>query len=168
MRRAVFPILVVLALVIGMPAGAHAASNDALNRSVSGTVAGTVTRGFAPDCFIVTFTFDLTVTTAKPHNGSLTVDECIVFLSCGPPGPDCVFVRFGVGTFTFTLPSGAALTGTAQDSEEGNDVEIAMTVTSGTRSFKHVTGTLDLTGTFGTITNDTIAFTGTLTSNLAK
>src|SRR4029079_3873837 len=101
MRRTVFTILLALALVIGTGTGARAAPNDALSRSVSGTVAGTSTIGFSPDCFIVTRDFELTVATPKPQDASLTVDICIIFTNCSPPGPGCSFARFGGGTFTF-------------------------------------------------------------------
>jgi hypothetical protein len=166
MRRTLFTVLLVAAVVVGIPSTAQARSDDPLNRSISGVVSGTVTRHVDLSCFFPTVQhFDLTIHTVQGPDASLSIDVCIVHVSFIPPD---TFARFGGGTFVLTLASGATLTGDVTASELGsgnpqqNSFDFALTAKSGTRELQHATGTLLLSGTSGPLAN----VTGTLTSNL--
>jgi hypothetical protein len=168
MRRTLFTVLLVAAVVVGVPTSAQA-TDGPLDRSVSGAASGTFTVGAAPDCLVATQHFDLTINTVKRRNSSLSIDVCIIFDSFFPPDS---FERFGGGTFVLTLPSGATVTGDVTVSELGSGVpqrnvfDFTLTAKSGTRELRHATGTMRLSATSGPLALFDV--TGTLTSNLTR
>jgi hypothetical protein len=174
MRRTPLAALLVIAAVVGIPAAAHAAPDSALNRRISGVGAGTGTvSGAFPRCGIDDLAlqhFNLTIDTISPRDSLLSIDICIVFVSCIPIDP-IVCQRDGGGTFTLTGPSGATLSGMVVASEVGlavNDMRFSFIAASGTRGLRGVTGTMVLTGTWGPIVNSAGTLTGTLTADLTR
>ena len=163
MRRVVLVVLVAL-VAIAAPTTADAAPARALNAKASGVVTGTGTVTSTFD-FLGVQHFDLTIDTSRRRNSLLTMDVCIIHISF-PPGGE--IARFGVGTFALTVPSGATLTGTLTTGQGRTDVRFDLTVTSGTRHLRRVTGTLLLIGTAVASGTGVAAVTGTLTSNLTR
>ena len=166
MRRILFAILVVAVVLVGIPSSAQANPGDALNRGISGAATGTMTISGATSCLVATQQFDLAIETAQHWNSTLSVDVCIQFIAF-PPGGGPV-ERAGNGTFVEMQPSGAILSGNVRADETGNEFDFALSATSGTRGLQRVTGTLQLSGTFGPVTNSQAPITGTLTSNLTR
>jgi hypothetical protein len=133
-------LLVALVVLIASSAGsaAYAAPGDSLNAKLSGPAVGS-----APFDSVGCFPhqqYIVTVDTAGPHDASLVVEVCVSL--SGQP-----FTATG----TFMLTRGhATLAGTAaclvgeQSTQSTLSVRCTLTVASGTRSLKHVAGTLFL------------------------
>ena len=148
MRRGFWLVaFVVLAVAsVGSPAQA-AGSVDPLNAQVSGAYSGRQNFAFGEaGCSFVHQTFSGDYDASRGPGGSLSIDSCVSF------GSGSLFdVR---GTFTLTTSSGAVLSGTVEGSTDGGvpaSLDLVLTVTSGTRQFRAVSGTIVLSGSF---TND--------------
>jgi hypothetical protein len=152
MRRSVFASCVVLAsiLVAAPPAGA---SDNSLNHNVSGPFTGRSVFDATPVCSFFDQVFDATFTAKHRKAGSVQIDGCVTF------GTGSSFSYSG--SFTLTTPHGGTLSGTASGVIGGSpagvcsspsafpaSLNFTLTVVHGTKSYKHATGNVGLTGTW--------------------
>ena len=157
MKRLVAVLVVIVATLIPS-AAAHAASTDVLNNWVSGPVSGTAPfePGPGQPCIIIQRVLG-TVDTGFAGGASLNIEFCP--LISFPPVPPLV----GPGTFAIETRFGT-LQGFAECAISGDIfIECSLMVTSGTRGFKAVRGTLSLeaNGTFD-------AISGTMVGSLTR
>jgi hypothetical protein len=159
--RGVLATLAMVALaLVATAVPAHAGQSDHLNRLFSGPFAGIGVVGSDPDCpfFHVTHYENYGEGRPPPASGTTEMVACV----------DIRTVPWsGTGTFTITTRTGATLFGTVLESAAfpAGAFENTFGVTGGTRQFRHVRGTIVVTGfvdrTVGTIT-------GTHTASLRK
>ncbi len=165
MRR---QLLVVLAVVTtGLVAGAlpAAASNaGVLNREVTGPFSGTQSFSFTDGkCSLIHQVFDGSYQ-ADGGSGAFHIDTCVTV------GGTLPFPFQYSGTFSLTTPHDATLTGTATGSTSGAtpnaSLDLTLMLHQGTRVFRHVTGTIVLSGVWNGTFSGPIS--GTLTGELQK
>jgi hypothetical protein len=152
MRRWVFVSCAVVAsiLVVASPAGA---SNTSLNGNVSGPFTGTSVFDVTPACSLFHQVYDATYTVKHRKVGTVHVDGCVTF------GSGSSFSYSG--SFTLTTPHRGTLTGTASGVIGGSaagpcssasafpaSLSFTLVVVDGTHAYKHVTGSISLTGTW--------------------
>jgi hypothetical protein len=156
----------------GAPAWAITETQE-LNNTVSGPFSGTSQFPGSTVCTgdeFINQVFDLTVRPApdNPHQprmlGTLHIDFCVHLLE----GTQYVWR----GTFVFTSSRGATLSGTATGTTDiafdPRPFSLRLEVTSGTSSFKNVTGHIDLSGTWGVPSGAPTTVTGTSTGALQR
>ncbi len=160
MRRLAAVITIVIgSAVLSTPATAAPARLDRLNRQVTGP-------------FIETAQTSLGACPGAPNDGHhdhLLSDGTYAPAHARRPGKyhldECLTGSGGFfdisGTFTITTPHGARISGHFRGTDLGGRIEDTLVVTSGTRQFRRVTGTIKLSG---------VGFPalGTLTGNLTR
>ena len=157
MRRVFGCLVIFVALSIGLAAPASAEPSQSLNREVGGTFRGPAPFEFGGDgCDFVLQTIDASFHTSRSRfAGSLFIEGCVD--TAAVPGG----FAYESGTFTLTTRTGAILTGTV--SGEVFPLDLTLTVTDGTRRFRHVSGTIAVEGTLNPDNT-----TGTLTGSLRR
>jgi hypothetical protein len=147
MKRLVFLALTLVPLLLASPAYARSAK---INRDTSGPFTGTTVFASAASCGFFEQRFDASYA-AKGKSGSFHLDGC-VGLSNGPLGSFSYS-----GTFVLMAPNGATLVGgvsgevgNGSGCAEGVPASLGFTLepTSGTKQLTHVSGSIDLTGTW--------------------
>jgi hypothetical protein len=150
MRRLAFLSFAVAAGLIALGAPVAAEPDAGLNREVSGAFSGTsVFDNSTPACSFVHQVHEAAYTTANGRSGSFQLDGCVVSQGL-----------FYSGVFVLTTPNGAVLNGTVTGFVGGAGpgaclpplipaaLNFTLAVTQGTKNFGHVTGTIDLSGTW--------------------
>jgi hypothetical protein len=139
----------IVSLMVTSGTSASAANIEKLEAQVSGSTTGVSSFGSCPNG---QFRSEMTGTyvTQAGGTGSYRIDVCL--FAGGAP----VFTITS-GTFTITTPKGATLTGTVTGVGNASFIDDELTVTGGTRQFKHVSGSIDwdangATPNFGTFT----------------
>jgi hypothetical protein len=161
LRRWLVVVAVVIGTLVATAPAALAEKSDALNRRVSGPFSGTTAFDFdSLGCSFVHQVFDLTYDTARGP-GSLHLEGCAT--------PDNAWAggfRYDLD-FVLRLPKRGWLSGTATGGVFPMD--LTLTVEHGSKRFRHVTGTIDLDGTWSaTISTFEGTATGTLTGHLFR
>lgn len=142
--------LVGTVMLAGLVAGALPASaqrpDHRLNREVTGSFVGTQVFDSSPACSFVRQVFDGTYEAERPGSrrvGTFRIDTCV------DPAPDLRTFVYS-GTFVLTTAQGAVLTGTVTGRTDAatpdSSLDLTLAVSTGTRSFKRVTGTIELSG----------------------
>jgi hypothetical protein len=157
--------VLVMLIAAGFSSPAHASSTDVPNQWVSGPVSGSAAGLFDIGCQFFGEQIAATVDTTFPAGGdaSLNVHTCVVSVTYPPTAP-----RAFVGTFDIGTHFGA-LTGTAECSLSVTGVfACTLTVTSGTRAFTPMHGTLSLAVSGGVDHVEGGPTAGTLAGSLVR
>jgi hypothetical protein len=165
MRRiSLASVALVLFAVVGMSAAPATALIFPPNSYVSGAFSGTAVLDAAPGCFgqHVNHQWVYGARRLPPFSGTVAFDSC-VDTSGSQPWPVSA-------TFVLTARNGATLSGTLQGlvssiSQDSFLFDDVVTITSGTRQFTRVTGTIDVLGT-GTGAGAQLTIAGTFTPHL--
>jgi hypothetical protein len=157
---------------LAVPATAAGAMVPATSHQVNVPFSGTSTFDFiAPACGIVHQVFDATLSTHRA--GTLDLDGCVIAALAGPYTFE--------GSFTITIASHVALSGTATGSINGTSsvscasgtlgasFDFTLNPTGGTRRLMHMISALDMGGTWCSPGTPDVPgpISGTLTVTLA-
>jgi hypothetical protein len=152
MRRLLLVSCAVVAsiLIVAPPAGA---SSTSLNGNVSGPFTGTSVFDVTSACSLFHQVYDATYAVKHRKVGSVHVDGCVTF------GSGSSFSYSG--SFTLTTPDRGTLSGAVSGVIGGSpagvcssssafpaSLNFTLVVVHGTKAYKHVTGSLGLTGTW--------------------
>jgi hypothetical protein len=156
MRRFAGLAVVVFTALVGAGAPAAAGPATALNREVTGTFTGTAAFEFGSHgCDFVFQTFDVTFQPAPTGSGTLHIEGCVNV------APVVGSFAFESGSFTLTSRTGATLIGTVSGGVF--PLDLTLTSTEGTRSFRQATGTIAVDGSWSVD-----AASGSLTGSLQR
>lgn len=140
-RRGVAVLAVLVAALLAVPPASATPGEGPLNRRASGPFSGTQTFEFNSEgCSFVHQVFRGTYETRRGRSGRFLVDVCV------ETGSGFTYT----GTFRITTPGGARLRGSVDGTTNAalpeSSLDLTLTVTSGTKRFEGVTGTVALSG----------------------
>jgi hypothetical protein len=165
-RRAALLVAMIVAALLLDSATASAEPTTALNREVSGPFAGTTFFDFFTNsCSFIHQTLDgIYATTVQSQTGTFHLDVCPTFDATGG--------LVGAGSFAIHDRRGSTLIGIVTgtyDISTTTSIPFAfmLQVVTGTRAFRHVGGTISLTGVWD-FHGDPAPIAGTLVGSLTQ